>query len=217
MAGIAKDKRLCRVLVTVLAVLAGTALPAGCAPPNWPPRVGQPYPDLEFVNHDGRAIRMSDFNGRILLVEPIGMNCPACNGFAGAGRKGGFEGLQSQGGLDSIEQYLSEYAGTRLGPELVLVHLLLYDFTMGAPNLEDARMWAEHFDLTDQKNVYVVYSERDLRGDASYNLIPGFQLVDRDSILRKDSTGHHPRHNLWKELLPEVRNLLDQQYTPVIQ
>ncbi len=65
--------------------------------------------------------------------------------------------------------------------------------------------------------VYVVFSERDLRGDASYNMIPGFQLIDRDSILRKDSTGHQPRHNLWKELLPEVRRLLDEEYTPVIR
>ena len=209
MAGIAKDERLSRVLVTALAVVLGTALPVGCAPPNWPPQVGQPYPDLEFVNHDGRAIRMSDFKGRVLLVEPIGMNCPACNAFAGAGRKGGFEGVKPQGGLGSIERYLHEDAGTTLGRDLV--HLLLYDFAMGAPKLEDARMWAEHFDLTGRPNVYVVYSERDLRGDASYNLIPGFQLVDRDSILRKDSTGHHPRHNLWKELLPEVRGLLDRE------
>ena len=211
MAGIAKDERPSRVLVTALAVVLGTALPVSCAPPNWPPQVGQPYPDLEFVNHDGRAIRMSDFKGRVLLVEPIGMNCPACNAFAGAGRKGGFEGVKPQGGLGSIERYLREYAGTTLGRDLVLVHLLLYEFTMGAPKLEDAQLWAEHFDLTGQKNVYVVYSERDLRGDASYNLIPGFQLVDRLSILRKDSTGHHPRHNLWKELLPEVKRLLDRE------
>ena len=204
------------VLAAALALL-GALLLAGCGPGNWPPRVGLAYPDREFVNYDGRTVRISDFKGKVVLVEPIGMNCPACNAFAGAGRKGGFEGLKPQQGLQSIERYLGDYAGgARPGYELVLIHLLLYDFTMQAPDIEDAKMWAEHFGLEQRRDVYVVFSERDLRGDASYNMIPGFQLIDRDSILRKDSTGHQPRHNLWKELLPEVRRLIDRESSPVI-
>ena len=134
MAGCLRSGRRGRDPCGVVAALFGALLLAGCGPGNWPPHVGLAYPDREFVNYDGRTVRVSDFKGKVVLVEPIGMNCPACNAFAGAGRKGGFEGLKPQQGLQSIERYLGDYAGgARLGYELVLIHLLLYDFTMQAP------------------------------------------------------------------------------------
>ena len=40
-------------------------------------------------------------------------------------------------------------------------------------------------------------------------MIPGFQLVDRDFILRCDA-GNPPRQNLYQELLPMVRTVLNQ-------
>jgi hypothetical protein len=37
---------------------------------------------------------------------------------------------------------------------------------------------------------------------------PGAQLIDRDFILRIDSTGAHPQHNLLFRLFPAVRQAL---------
>ena len=177
---------------------------------NWPPRLEQKFPDLQLIDHRGREFRLSELAGKVILVEPIGMNCPACNAFSGARERGGYKGLRPQQGLQSIEDYLPKYAkGVDLrNPDLKLVQLLLYDFNMNQPNEDDARFWAEHFGLDKYENVLVVVSKSDLRGKESFRMIPGFQLVDRQFILRKDATGHHPRHNLFKDLLPAVSSLI---------
>ena len=176
----------------------------------WPPKLGEAYPDIAFTNYDGREIRLSDFKGKVVLVEPVGMDCKACNAFAGGHFRGDFEGIRPQADLQSFEEYLTEWGGglTLDRGDIVLVQVLLYDLFMEAPDAEDARVWAEHFGFDENPNVYVVFSQRDLRGRASFRMIPGFQLLDRDSVLRADSTGHRPRHNLYTQLLPMVSELL---------
>ena len=177
---------------------------------NWPPHLGQEFPDLQLIDQTGREFRLSELIGKVILVEPIAMNCPACNAFSGAQEKGGYKGLRPQQGLQSIEKYLPKYAkGVDIrNPDLKLVQLLLYDFNMNQPNAEDARFWAEHFGLDNDENVLVVVSKTDLRGKESFRMIPGFQLVDRQFILRKDATGHRPRHNLFTDLLPAIADLI---------
>lgn len=178
----------------------------------WPPRLDESYPEIEFTNYDGRKVRISDFRGKVVLVEPVGMNCQACNAFAGAHKMGSFQGIRPQENLKSIEEYMaSRLNGLTLeNSDMVLVQLLLYDLFMEAPDIEDARIWAEHFGFDDNPHVYVVFSERDMRGSASYNLIPGFQLIDRSSVLRSDSTGHRPQHSLFSELMPMIPSVLDE-------
>ena len=39
-------------------------------------------------------------------------------------------------------------------------------------------------------------------------MIPGFQLIDREFVLRYDGTGHRPRHDIWRELMPAIPSLL---------
>ena len=55
----------------------------------WPPKLGEPFPNLELVSHTGDTVRLSDFQGKVVLVEPIGMTCAACNAFSGARERGG--------------------------------------------------------------------------------------------------------------------------------
>lgn len=45
-------------------------------------------------------------------------------------------------------------------------------------------------------------------GKPNFAMIPGFHLVDRDFILRRDATGHRPRHSLFGDLLPMVAELV---------
>ena len=57
------------------AVLALTLL-AGCGGGldfDWPPQVGQRYPDVTLRGLDGERVSLSDFEGKVLLIEPIGM------------------------------------------------------------------------------------------------------------------------------------------------
>jgi hypothetical protein len=143
------------------------------------------------------------------------MDCPACNAFAGGNRPGasGFQGVQPQGGLPSVDEMLGSYAkGVSLSDDrIVLVHLLLYrPGRGGAPKLETARLWAKHFGIEDSEDTLVLVGESYLIGPASYKMIPGFQLIDADFVLRFDASGHHPKHDLWRELLPAVPSLMDQ-------
>jgi len=191
--------------------------PAGGVPgaveSMWPPQLGEPYPDLTLTDPDGRAVALSSFKGRVILLEPIGMSCAACQAFAGANRArpGPFGGMRPQEGLQSIEEYVEQYAGgVRLDdPRLVYVQLLLYGpSARRAPTLGEARRWADHFGAPGSPRPVVLVGHEHLVGRASYDMIPGFQLVDRDFVLRADSTGHRPHDDLWKELLPELGRLV---------
>ena len=93
----------------------------------------------------------------------------------------------------------------------MFVQLLLYDMQMNAPTKEDAANWARHFRISKANNHFVAVLPYDARGRASFDMIPGFYLIDRDFILQSDSTGHHPKHNLYKYLIPMVPKLVKQQ------
>ncbi|HUM17565.1 MAG TPA: hypothetical protein VL086_17875 [Candidatus Nitrosotalea sp.] len=192
---------------------AVTPAQPGRIPSVWPPRVGEPYPDLELVDQTGQLVRLSSLKGSVLLIEPVGMNCPACQSFAGAHRLGPYEGIQPQGGLPSIEELVPQYArGVSLSDErIVYVQLLLYSMTMEAPTPEDARKWAQHFRADRAKNQIVLAGTKEFIGQASYDMIPGFQLVDRNFILQVDATGHRPQHNLFTQLLPAIPRLLEER------
>ena len=123
----------------------------------------------------------------------------------------GFQGVKPQGGLPSIDEMLMKYAGeiSLSDDRIALVHLLLYrPGRDGPPNVEMARLWAKHFGIEESGNMFVLVGEPYLIGAASYNMIPGFQLIDADFVLRFDSSGHHPKHNLWRELLPAISPML---------
>lgn len=177
------------------------------ADPVWPPQTGMPYPDLNLLDQLGRPVRLSSFKGKVIVVEPVGMSCAACNAFAGGNEKqiGPFPGMSAQAGLRSFRSLCARYAGN---PDLVYVQLLLYGPTMGVPTLKDAQNWANHFKMDRFGNELVVIGTKSLQNPASYNMIPGFQLIDRDFTLLVDSTGHNPRQDLYRELLPRLGRLL---------
>ncbi len=159
---------------------------------DWPPRLGKPYPDLALTDQTGKVVRLSDFKGSVIFIEYVGMTCPACQAFAGAHRLGSFANVKPQRGLQSIEEYFPRHAGglTLDDERIVFVQILLYSMSMQAPTPEDARSWAAHFKLDRARNQIVLAGKKELIGPASYNLIPGFQLVDKDFVLRSDSTGN---------------------------
>lgn len=193
---------------------AATAPTRAPAPDHiWPPRLGEAYPNLRLRNSLGERVELESFRGRVILLEPIGMDCPACNAFAGGNREGfaGFQGIRPQAGLPSVEEILRDYAGgvSLADDRLVLVQLLLYrPGRKGAPSRETARLWTEHFGIEEDGNTVVLVGEDYLIGPASYAMIPGFQLIDRDFVLRYDASGHRPRHDLWRELMPAIPSLV---------
>lgn len=179
----------------------------------WPPQLGQKYPNIKLVDQTGEVVELKKFKGKVIIVEPIGMNCPGCNAYAGGNKPGvgGYGGTRPQPGIKSFEEYLKQYGRVDLNhPDIAFVQLLLYDLKMGVPTAEDARKWAAHFGMDRKKNHIVLAGVKGLHGKAGYKMIPGFQLIDRNFVLQVDSTGHHPKHNPYQVLMPKVKEFLRQ-------
>jgi len=68
--------------------------------------------------------------------------------------------------------------------------------------------WARHYNFDKRDNVFVLVGDQRFINQASYDMIPGFFLIDQNFILRSDSTGHHPKYNLFTHLLAMVPELL---------
>ncbi len=177
----------------------------------WPPIVGKAYPEVELHDQSGEIIKLSSFKGKIIIVEMIGMNCPACQAWSGAKEYGSFEGIKPQWGLPSFRKDFERYSDVSFNhPKIVFVQILLYNMQMGAPSINDAKRWAEHFSLKKENNHLVLAGTKDYLGKASYDLIPGFQLIDKNFTLRYDATGHWPKDSLYDELLPGVKKHLNE-------
>ncbi|MEK7484985.1 MAG: hypothetical protein AABZ60_11715 [Planctomycetota bacterium] len=200
-----------------------TAIPAGISVSSssavsavstafvWPPQVNRTYPNLKLVDQTGTLLELNSLRGKVLLIEPIGMTCPACQAFCGAKKFGEFHNIPPQKDLPSIEEAILLYGDGALLSDVVYIQLLLFSLTMEAPTEEDAREWAEHFHRDRSKNQIVLAGNSDLLGSASYNMIPGFQLIDKKFVLRFDSTGHHPSQNLYQDLLPNISKLVTKE------
>ncbi|MBX9667693.1 MAG: FAD-dependent oxidoreductase, partial [Candidatus Obscuribacterales bacterium] len=211
------------ILNTVLSASAAPATKTGSTtaavvkrptsnPTYWPPALNNYYPDMELIDQDGKRLRLSSLRGKIIIVEPIGMSCPACQAFAGANKPGArsYANVAPQGGLKSFEEYLSDYTGTTLASnKIVFVQLLLYSTSMQAPTVQEAQAWANTFGMKTSLNKYVLVGQQNMIGTASYNMIPGFQLIDKNFVLRSDSTGHRPQNDLYSHLFPTLKKLLN--------
>lgn len=203
------------VVATAVLLLAPRPAPAAPdGPPGpWPPVKGQPYPPLVLKDHRGEAFDLSTLRGKVVVIEPVGLSCAGCQAYAGGGSKGGFRGITPQQGLPSYEELLREHAKLRpTARGLVFVQLLLFDMSARkAPMVEDARAWAEHFGLDQAPNTHVVVGDARYVNQASYDMIPGFQVVDRAGVLRADGTGHSPKDDPYRAVLGSIPALLAER------
>ncbi len=176
-------------------------------PSFWPPKLNQKFPELTLYNQHGKIVSLSKVaRGRIILLEPVGMTCQACQAFSGGHDFGPFREVQPQSNLVSIEKSFPKYAegGSLANPQIVFVQLILFNMDMDAPSLQEIREWAKHFKLAHKPNTYVLAGTPEMACRDSYDMIPGFLMIDKDFILRADATGPDPKHNLWRELLPSI-------------
>ena len=181
-------------------------------PNPWPPVLNQLYPDLELIDQSGETFKLSYLKGKVIIIEPIGMNCPSCQAYSGAHDYGAFEHNPIEKYSKSFRKIFPLYAeGLELpSKDIIFVQLLLYDMRMGKPTAKDAHEWAQHFKFYRKNNHFVAVSPRDMRSAESYAMIPGFQLIDKNFVLRIDSTGHHPKHGLYKHLIPMTPEFVKQ-------
>jgi lipopolysaccharide export system protein LptA len=179
----------------------------------WPPRRGERYPNLALYDHRGQLVSLASLRGKVILIEPVGMTCEACQAFAGAGKLGGYGNQPMKAGGDALEDYFPRYTGglSLFDPRIAYVQVLLYGLQLHTPSPYDAKAWAHHFKFDERPNVYVLAGTPELMGPASFAMIPGFQLIDKNFVLRawwygENGTGD----DLWTKLLPMVPQLLGE-------
>lgn len=179
---------------------------------GWPPVVGQFYPNIVLKDQTGQTVALSDFKGKVVLIEVVGLTCKACHAFSGGNEPGAprFRGIEPQPGLPSIERFAMSYANVSLErPDIVFVQLVLYGMDgQSPPTEEDVRAWAQHFKLRTAENEYVLIGDERFISPETRRLIPGFHLVDQNGILRAMSSndpGHDPLHS---SLLPRLAELV---------
>jgi hypothetical protein len=179
----------------------------------WPPRRGERYPNLTLYDQRGQLVSLASLRGKVILLEPVGMTCEACQSLSGAGKVGVFGHQSVQAGVETLEDYFPRYTGglSLSDPRIAYVQVLLYGLDLHAPSPAEAKAWAHHFKFDERPNVYVLAGTPGLIGPASYAMIPGFQLIDKNFVLRawwygETGTGD----DLWTQLLPMIPRLLDE-------
>jgi hypothetical protein len=176
---------------------------------TWPPRTGDPYPDLALMDSNGSLFHLSSLKGRVILVEPVAMSSPASIAHSGGHAVGGFLGIEPQPGIQSLEENLAQFGGgLKLdNPAIAYVQVVIYNLDLKSPTVTEVKAWADHFKLTDRPNVYVLVGSPAMLTQASFDMIPGVQLIDRSFVLRSEHSGHGGS-DLYHDLLPMTATLL---------
>lgn len=177
---------------------------------DWPPVVGQRFPEVAFYDHEGQSFNLQLLRGKPVLLEFVAMSCAGCQAFSGGNTHGGFEGFAVQSDLQAIEEYLPRFsAGLRLDDAgFSFVQIIIYNLALRAPSARELAAWRAHFQFDNHANTFILAGGEALANQASFKMIPGFMLLDSELKVLFDSTGHQPRHNLYRELLPALGGLL---------
>ena len=185
---------------------------------GWPPVTGRPYPEIALIDQSGRVTSLSEFRGKVVLVELVGLTCPACHAFAGGNEPsvGHFRDITPQDGLGSIDSYAQRFGKLSLDhPDVVFVQLVLYGMDgQSPPSIADVQAWARHFGMDRYRNEVVFVGDARFINPETRRLIPGFHLIDRNGILRAVHS-NDPRHdNLFTSLLPTLSELANTRERP---
>jgi len=178
---------------------------------HWPPKMNQPYPDMELLDRNGRVFRLSDLKGYVIVMSYIDMSSPISQAQAGAVVTGAY------GFTKEVDKYAESFSqvvrknavdGFILPNDGVLeINVLVYAQDGSQATLSDADEWAEHFGLDLDHGIIVAVPTKDLRSKTAQSVITGYQLVDQHMMLRVDSAGLTPKHNLKMTLVPLLSKL----------
>lgn len=184
------------------------ALTAAPLPHAWPPRVGEPLPDLQLLDDAGATVALSALRGKVLIVQPVALSSQACQAYSGGKAKGGFRGVTPQPDLLSLDETLRAVGLDPAHPDLALVQLLFFDLEQRAPGVGDARAWTAHFGLAERASTHVLLGdERYAAHPATAAMIPGLFLVDRDGTVVANATRAATAEER-AELIPALQRLL---------
>lgn len=182
-------------------------------PASWPAKMNAPYPEIVLFDQKGESFKLSSLSGKVVILEYIDINSPISQAQSGAGLLGAYGSVSD---IDKFALPFTDVLHDTLGDEFVYpgnediieVKIIVYGEAGGPGSRDEAQNWASHFGLTREQNIIVAVARNDIRGKESDTLIGGYQLLDKNMLLRVDSSGPMPKHNLSMTLVPLVPKLL---------
>ncbi|MGH1403321.1 MAG: hypothetical protein ACRBDL_03690 [Alphaproteobacteria bacterium] len=181
-------------------------------PGLWPPKMNQKYPDIDLVNQAGEEFKLSDLKGRVLIVEYIDMSSPVSQAQSGGAILGAYGATTYVDKVTTpVSQVLKQSTEGELSlphPHILEVKVIIYGEDGGQASRDDAGNWASHFNLNLKDGVIVSVPVKDMRDQLTKELITGYQLVDKNLMMRADSTGVEPTHHLKLTFAPLVPRLV---------
>ncbi len=181
-------------------------------PDPWPPKMNKPYPEIELIDQDGKEFKISDLKGKVIVLSFLDMSSPVSQAQSGALLSGAY-GLTQEldKTVDTFDDALRKAIDVDFSlpnEDVIEVSVIVYTQDGGQASVDDAKNWADHFNLSKDNGEIVAVPKKDIRGEESDKIINGFQLIDKNNILRVDSSGPEPKHNLRMTLVPLLPKLL---------
>lgn len=181
----------------------------------WPPRVDQPYPNIELKDHNGALVSTREFLGKVVLVEVMNLGSEASHALAGGNKQSvtRFRGVIPRRGLDKVEAYVERFAQVDTeGPDVVFIRLVIGGMELGAmPNEEDVHAWAQHFGVGNRRNNIVLVGDRRVSNPYMHVAGPTFHLIDRKGIMRAQSYSYGYTVGLNRRIIPTLQKLVKER------
>ncbi len=191
-------------------------------PDPWPAHMNKPYPEISLIDHDGKTFKLSDYKGKVIVLSFLDMSSPKSQAQAGSGLSGAYGVTKDVDDMAEPFDAVLRDAGNKIdvfnggmedevslpNDKVIEIMVLVYGQEGGQATIDDAENWASHFDLEKEQGIIVAIPQKDIRGKESDQVINGFQLVDANQMLRVDSSGPAPKHNLRMTLIPLFSKLL---------
>ena len=150
------------------------------------PEINKPFPNLSLIDQYGNFVELKKYKGKVILLEPVGMTCAACQALSGAHKKGPLGSVIPQVGLKTIDEYVQQFGkGVQISnPNLLVIQIIFYNNFMAAPQPKEIQKWIQHFNLSSKSNFVVLGAPKKLVTKFTRGLIPGFYLIDKSFTLR---------------------------------
>ena len=152
---------------------------------------GDTMPDFTEMSNSGANVSLTDFKGKIILLDSSAMWCPGCKAET----------------PDLETEFYTPYQDT--GPGLMVLQLLGQDVSGNTPTVAEMQSWATTYGLT-----FPVLADADWKvgGPIGDNLIPFYWVLDSNlKIVAKSDdpdTGCAQNHCMLSYFLPIVQKLL---------
>lgn len=174
---------------------------------SWPPEEGQPFPVMPLLSPTLEKRMTESFRGRVTLIEYAAMTSPVTQALAGSNDRGPYGAVAMSPSFKRLEQYFPDYSGGIQAGDINRVQILMTDLRSQIVSPALAQAWSEHFELESKHGRTVLIASAALLQGTGAELIGGFQLLDKNMIVRADATRTRSK-TLFSVLFPLLPRLV---------